>query len=60
MGSGWGRGEAGVGVKVYVSVALLAGEQLFVGGRKSLPSSLGALGQQAPHGREETRIQVCP
>lgn len=34
-------------------MALLAREQLFVGGRKSLPRSLGALGQQAPDGKKQ-------
>lgn len=54
-GLGWGLGEAGVGVGWgwgRGSVALLAREHLFVGGRKSLPRSLGALGQQAPHGKK--------
>lgn len=35
-----------------ISVALLAKEQLLVGGRKSLSRSLGALGQQAPDGEK--------
>lgn len=35
-----------------ISVVLLAKEQLFGGGGKSFPRSLGALGQQAPDGKE--------
>jgi hypothetical protein len=38
---------------VCISVALLAREQLCVGGRKSLLRSLGALGQQAPDGKKQ-------
>lgn len=41
-----------MGVKACISVALLAKEQLFVGGKKSFPRSLGALGQQAPDGKK--------
>lgn len=44
--------QGDVVVRVRISVALLAKGQLFGGGRKSFPRSLGALGQQAPDGTE--------